>query len=214
MPSGAGLSLDLTAIANQAAGDPDGYSRLNSIEAIDLTGTGANNLILSRRDVDDLTGFNWLNDSTAASLGVTGGTFTPQATEQYRQLLITGDADDSVTVIDGTWSNQGTLTLDGTFSSFAAGTYNVWNRDGGLEQLIVEATLNTVPTVTIIDDITDPVALVMFSSPSISLSLSVVSPQKSDITVSGGTKGTFTGNDGDSAPERYADAQQHRHHHR
>ena len=117
--------------------------RLNSIEAIDLSGSGANSLTLSRRDVDDITGFNWLNSSTSTGLGVTGGTYTPQATEQRRQLLITGDADDAVTVTDGTWSNQGSLTFDGSFSSFAAGTYNVWNRDGGLEQLIVDTDITT-----------------------------------------------------------------------
>ena len=72
--SGAGLTLDLTAIANQAAGDPEGYSRLNSIEAIDLTGSGANSLTLSTSDIDDITGFNWLNESTAASVGVTPDT--------------------------------------------------------------------------------------------------------------------------------------------
>ncbi|MCP4827228.1 MAG: hypothetical protein GY892_24395, partial [Shimia sp.] len=140
---GAGLSLDLTAIANQAAGDPDGYSRLNSIEAIDLAGTGANNFILSRGDVDDLTGFNWLNSSTSASLGVTGGTYLPQATEQYRQLLIAGAAGDSLTVTDGTWTNQGTLILDGSFSSFAAGTYDTWNNDVGVEQLIIDTQITT-----------------------------------------------------------------------
>ena len=141
--SGAGLSLDLTAIANQAAGDPNGYSRLNSIEAIDITGTGANSLTFSTGDVDDLTGFNWLNSSTAASFGVAGGTYTPQATEQYRQLLITGESDDAVTVTDSTWTNQGTLIFDGSFSSFSAGTYDIWNRDGGLEQLIVDNDITT-----------------------------------------------------------------------
>ena len=71
------------------------------------------------------------------------GAYQLQTTEQRRQLLITGNADDAVTVTDGTWSNQGTLTFDGSFSSFAAGTYNVWNRDGGLEQLIVDTAITT-----------------------------------------------------------------------
>ena len=46
-------------------------------------------------------------------------------------------------VTDGTWTNQGTLIFDGSFSSFAAGTYNVWNRDGGVDQLIVDIDLTT-----------------------------------------------------------------------
>ena len=145
--SGSGLSLDLTAIANQAAGDPDGYSRLNSIEAFDLTGTGDNNLTLSTRDIDDITGFNWLNSNTEASLGVTTttdpGAYQLQTTEQRRQLLIAGAAGDSLTITNGSWSNQGTLTFDGSLSAVATGTYDTWNNDIGVEQLIVDTQITT-----------------------------------------------------------------------
>ena len=71
---------------------------------------------------------------------------TPQATEQRRQLLISGDEGDNLVVTEasiGSWTNQGTLTFDGSSSSFAAGSYNVWNRDGCLEQLIVDTDITT-----------------------------------------------------------------------
>ena len=74
---------------------------------------------------------------------MTGGTYTPQATEQRRQLLIAGGTGDTLTVTGGTWTNQGTLTFDGSFSSFAAGTYDTWNNDGGVEQLIVDTQITT-----------------------------------------------------------------------
>jgi len=135
---GGGGTFALTAVAKPAASSGGGCSRLRSIEAFDLSGGGSNTLVLASRDVDDLTGFNWLNNATAAGLGRTGGTYALPAIEPRHQLLIHGDADDSLTVVDGTWSNGGTLVLDGSFNGFS-GAYNVWNQD--FRQLLVHQSL-------------------------------------------------------------------------
>jgi hypothetical protein len=136
---GAGLSFNLATVANQSASNPNGSSRLTSIEAFDLTGSGHNSLSLGQADLRDLTGFNWLNSATAGALGFGNGSYSLLATEQRHQLLITGNAGDSLTALDGRWANAGTITGSGTF----AGTFNVWNSNAGLGQLIVSSTLTT-----------------------------------------------------------------------
>ena len=54
--------------------------------------------------------------------------------------MISGNSGDSVNVIDGTWTNAGTITFNGTLAGLS-GTYNVWNL--GFEQLIVQSLINT-----------------------------------------------------------------------
>jgi hypothetical protein len=134
-----GLSFNLANVANQSASNPNGSSRLTSIEAFDLTGSGNNSFSLGQADLRDLTGFNWLNSATAAALGFSNGSYSLLATEQRHQLLITGNAGDSLTALDGRWANAGTITGSGTF----AGTFNVWNSNAGLGQLIVSSALTT-----------------------------------------------------------------------
>ena len=101
--SGSALVLDLTQVANPAAGAPQGGSRLNSIEIIDLTGTGDNTLRLRAADVLDLGGFNAFEDTGR------------------RQLMVRGDADDPgdsdplgylVELIDSGWSENGSANID------------------------------------------------------------------------------------------------------
>ncbi|MEB3320151.1 MAG: Calx-beta domain-containing protein, partial [Cyanobium sp.] len=136
--SGSGLAFNLSNVANQSAAKSNNASRLQSIEILDLTGTGNNSLSLAKRDVDDLTGFNWLNSTTAAGLGRTGGTYVLQPTERRRQLVITGNAGDSLSVTGGTWTNAGTAIFKGSFTSLS-GTYNVWNLPN--EQLLVSSSI-------------------------------------------------------------------------
>jgi hypothetical protein len=131
---GAGLSFNLASVANQSAVNTNNSSRLSSIEIFDLTGSGNNSLSLAKRDVDDITGFNWLNSASAAGFGRSGGTYALPATERRRQLVISGDAGDSLTVTNGTWTLAGTISFDGTTSGLL-GTYNVWNL--GFDQLLV-----------------------------------------------------------------------------
>jgi hypothetical protein len=137
---GSGLSFNLANVANQSALNTNGSSRITSIEAFDLTGSGNNTLSLGLRDIQDLTGFNWLNSDTASSLGLTSGSYTLPVTTQCHQLLIIGDSGESLAISGSTWSNVGTLTGTG---SFLGSTFNVWNSASGLAQLIVANTLTT-----------------------------------------------------------------------
>ena len=127
--SGGGLSFNPTS----------GGSRIIGLEAFDLTGSGANRLSLDLADLGELGSSNWLNDSTAAALGFSSGSHTLPAGEPRRQLLIHGNGDDSFTALNGIWTNMGTLTGSGDF----AGTFQVLNRVGGEEQLIVQSALST-----------------------------------------------------------------------
>ena len=141
---GAGLSFNLGLVANQSAANTNGSSRLTSIEAFDLTGSGNNNLSLALRDIQDLSGFNWLNSDTASGLGRTGGTYTLPGVERRHQLLVGGNAGDSLSVSAGTtWSNAGTAIFSGVSGGPLAGTYNVWNSASGLAQLLVATSLTT-----------------------------------------------------------------------
>ncbi|MGE4155913.1 MAG: Ig-like domain-containing protein, partial [Hydrogenophaga sp.] len=118
--AGAGVTLDLTQIANQAAGDPETGSRIASIEKINLSGTGNNTLNLSVGDVLDMAGMNQFNTTNGWS-NVTG---TALGTQVLRhQLVIDGDADDQLTSPDA----AGTWNFVGTVSDGEGNTYNVFN---------------------------------------------------------------------------------------
>ncbi len=148
--AGSGLSFNLGLVANQSALGTTNSSRLSSIEAFDLTGSGNNFLSLALRDIQDLAGFNWLNSSSAAALGFASGSFTLPATERRHQLLIRGNAGDSFTASNGLWINAGTLNGTG---AFAGSTFNVFNSTTGRAQLIVNsaltATITPPPTITL-----------------------------------------------------------------
>lgn len=90
--SGAGITLNLTQIANQV----DGGSRLETIDKIGITGTGANTQKLSVTDAWDLAGMNWLNSSTKIALEVTGGVYNFGIKEFYHQLVIDGSSGDTL----------------------------------------------------------------------------------------------------------------------
>jgi hypothetical protein len=140
--AGAGLSLNLANVANQGGSNTNGSSRLNAIEAFDLSGSGNNSLSLGLADIRDLAGFNWLNSSSAAALGFSSGTYTLPASSTRHQLLITGDAGDSLTTSNGIWGSVGTISGSGAYS----GTYNVWQSSAGLAQLIVNSSLSLTGT--------------------------------------------------------------------
>ena len=137
---GSGLSLNLSSVASQSALNTNNSSRLGSLEIFDLTGSGNNSLSLSLADLADLLPFNWLSSTTASGLGHTGGTYSLANPEQRHQLVITGNAGDSFTATDGTWSNAGTATFSGSFSGLS-GTYNVWNL--GFQQLLIHSSVST-----------------------------------------------------------------------
>ncbi|MDO8705889.1 MAG: FG-GAP-like repeat-containing protein, partial [Sulfuricaulis sp.] len=131
--SGGGLNLNLSTIANQGGSTPGSQSRIESIERINLTGTGDNTLTVGLKDVQDMAGMNLINSTTQAALGWTNGTYTFAANEGRHQLVIDGNAGDAVNVNSGAWLNMGTATNGGN-------TYTVYNSSTGLAQLIVANT--------------------------------------------------------------------------
>lgn len=140
---GSGLHFNLSSVANQAAVNSSGSSRLTSIERFDLRGSGNNSLTLAARDIDDITGFNWLNSSSAAVLGVTSSL---PALQQKHQLLISGNIGDVLNVISspaGSWTSGPAVNVSSSNNSayITAGTYNVWNQ--GSRQLIVQDMIQT-----------------------------------------------------------------------
>ena len=116
--AGSGLTLDLTVVANQAASNPDGGSRIDSVEVIDLTGTGNNTLKLNVFDVLDM--------GSANTFEVTG----------RQQLMVKGDAGDQVDLADGTGTTGWT---QGTSVTLNAEAYQVWNHDTSLATVYVHS---------------------------------------------------------------------------
>ena len=108
---GAGLSLDLTGA---------GHAGVDSVEVFDLSGTGANTLVLDAQAVFDLT---------------------EEREDGVARLDVLGDADDSVDLGGSNFALTGTVTEDGT-------TYNVY-RDGNA-QVRIEAGIpvSTLPVFT------------------------------------------------------------------
>ena len=120
---GAGLNFDLTQIANQGF-DAIGFSRIESVEMIDLSGTGDNILTLSRFDVMDMAGFNGFESS-----GVNAG---------RHQVMVTGNAGDVLNIVDGSdWTQGANVTLVGV-------QYQVFNADLGLATLYVDTAVSVI----------------------------------------------------------------------
>jgi hypothetical protein len=125
-----GANLDLTAIANVGGATPDGLSRINSIEKIDLaTDTAANSLTLALKDVIDMTGMNVFNSSN-----VTGGSFNFGAIQTRHQLLVDGTSADRVLTSGGFTDTHQTATMNGH-------TYEVYNQ-GNFAQLLIDQSIN------------------------------------------------------------------------
>jgi hypothetical protein len=111
--SGSGLVLDLNQVASPAGLAPNGGSRIDGIEIIDLTGTGNNTLWLSAAEVLDLVGFNAFEDTGR------------------RQLMVKGDQGDEVELIDGGWVEIVRASMDGVDLS----DYTVWEHNTSLATL-------------------------------------------------------------------------------
>jgi hypothetical protein len=124
-----GASLDLTAIANVGAGTPDGFSRIESIEKIDLaTDTAANTLTLRVKDVIDMSGMNLFNVNGTA------------AADTFHQLMVKGDAGDFVNIGLSGWTATGTTYTDATDSNR---TYKVYQDSAAHAQLLIDNTIVT-----------------------------------------------------------------------
>jgi hypothetical protein len=132
---GSGITLNLTAIANQGGSSPSSASRIESIERIDLTGSGNNTLVVGLSDVLDMAGMNSFNNANGWADGtynLAAGGANGANPEQRHQLVVTGNAGDAVTGT-GWGASVGTVTHD-------AVTYNVYNQ-GLYAQLLIDQAL-------------------------------------------------------------------------
>ena len=115
---GAGLSLDLTGA---------GHAGVDSVEVFDLSGTGANTLVLDAQAVFDVTEER---ESGVASLDVLG------------------DADDRVDLSGSSFALSGTVTEDGV-------TYHVY-RDGNAQVRVEDGVQVQIPVTTTLPVFTSP----------------------------------------------------------
>ncbi|MCK9638204.1 MAG: hypothetical protein M0R41_18205 [Methylobacter tundripaludum] len=123
------------AIVNQGGSTPGSASRIESIERIDLSGSGDNTLTLGLKDVLDMAGFNNFNNAN----GWADGTYDLAAgganfinPEQRHQVVIDGNAGDAVNS-SGWGASVGTVTNNGH-------TYDVYNQ-GSYAQLLIDASI-------------------------------------------------------------------------
>ena len=129
-----GANLNLTNIANIAAGNPNIKSRIASIERIDLaTDSSANTLTLAVNDILDMAGMN--NFNTNSGWNNSSGSSILLANQPFHQLVIDGTAMDSI--ISSGWQ----LQTEGTVTSSISGsqhTYRVYNSSNGNAQLLID----------------------------------------------------------------------------
>jgi hypothetical protein len=115
---GGRVTLDLTRVANPAASNPSGSSRINGVEIIDITGSGNNTLRLNLSD---------LLDMGSANLFQTNG---------HQQLMVKGNSGDTVEMMDkGSWMKLGPVVLDGA-------SYNVLDHTTSSAMLYVSDSVN------------------------------------------------------------------------
>jgi len=119
----AGGNLNLTSIANVGGATPDGLSRIDSIEIIDLASdTAANTLTLTVADVIDMAGMNLFNTSNTTAVS---GTSLGSSVAKH-QLMITGGAEDYANIGASNWTLSTTLVTYGTH------TYKVYNANSSV----------------------------------------------------------------------------------
>ena len=136
---GAGLTLHLSLIANQSGSTPGSSSRRESIERIDLTGSGDNSLTIALADVLDMAGMNSFNNANGWSDGtydLAAGGANGANPEQRHQVVIDGNASDVVISSSGWGGSEGTVTHNGQ-------TYDVYNQ-GLHAQLLIDADITFI----------------------------------------------------------------------
>jgi hypothetical protein len=129
-----GASLDLTLVSNVGAGSINGFSRIESIEVIDMgTDAATNVLTLTHQDVWDMSGMNLFNNANGWNDGtydLAAGGVAGANPEQRHQLVVKGGANDSLDIDLMAWTNAGDVT-NGSVS------YDVYNQ-GLYAQLLVQ----------------------------------------------------------------------------
>jgi hypothetical protein len=135
--SGANITLDLGAVANQGGSTPGSASRIEAIERIDLTGSGDSTLTLNVNDVQDVAGMNLINSATQMALGWSNGSYVFPATVRRHQLIVDGDAGDVAASSAGAWKNAGTAFKNGH-------PYTVYNSVTGRSQVLVNSDVTRI----------------------------------------------------------------------
>ncbi len=131
-------NLDLTAIKNAGGATPDGHSRIESIEIIDMaTDAAANTLNLNLTDLLDMSGMNVFN--TLKGWSNVGASTAFADTLSRHQLIIKGGVNDQVQVENWalSWTSAGQVS-DGT------NIYSVYNHNNTYAQLIVSPSLTII----------------------------------------------------------------------
>ncbi len=126
--SGSGITLDLTLIANQGNSSGEGLSRINSIERIDLTGSGSNVLKLSAKDVLDITDVNQFNDGIAGWSGL-------GSSVARHQLVV--DGNENAVLTSSGWGAVINMVYYNNNDVYTA--YYVYNQ--GMAQLLVNTAI-------------------------------------------------------------------------
>ena len=137
-----GTDMDLTQVTATGASTADGFSRIQSIEVIDLaTDSSVNTVKIAVSDVIDMAGMNQFNSAPTAS----GNSWASLgATEKRHQIVVLGTASDTVGLVDG---NSVWTKMDGTTAGVLGSTYAIWNHNTAAAQLLINSsiTVNTSP---------------------------------------------------------------------
>ena len=171
--NGSNLSLDLTGAGNAG---------VDSVEIIDISGTGDNTLVLDTLAVFDLT------EERAAGMAT---------------LDVLGDAGDSVDLRNSNFTADGTVTEDGT-------TYNVF-RDGTGEVRVQDGVAVTTGTMSssLLSEDPDPVAMPATLAPDLSALEAPLATGETGLSQSGLSQSDKDGNFMDSLTELLGDDPRH-----
>lgn len=146
-----GANLDLTGIGNTLD-----YSRIESIERIDLaTDTAANVLTLTATDVVamgiDFNLHNNANGWTDGTYNLGSGVDSANA-EHRRQLVVEATSADTLSLLStatSLWSNAGTVFL-------GSKSYTVYNNSGVAAQILADSRIQVTQTITGVGSLTQP----------------------------------------------------------
>jgi hypothetical protein len=129
-----GTDMDMTHVKATGASTADRFSRIESIQMIDLATDGNGNtakIVVS--DVIDTAGMNQFNSDNSWA--------GPGATEIRHQIVVLGTASDTVELVDGNsaWAEGSTI------AGVPSGTYVIGNHNTAAVQVLINSsiTVNT-----------------------------------------------------------------------
>ena len=129
-----GTDMDMTHVKATGASKADRFSRIESIQMIDLATDGNGNTVkIAVSDVIDTAGMNQFNSDNSWA--------GPGATEIRHQIVVLGTASDTVELVDGNsaWAEGSTI------AGVPSGTYVIGNHNIAAVQLLINSsiTVNT-----------------------------------------------------------------------